>query len=341
MSGRGKGTGSRPPPPTPALTRRRAERARAAAEAPISDEKDKDEKDEIIARANAEVERLTKLLRQATDEVDQLKQTVDDMTTVESELRDYIAANLPDAEEEGDGAEKGEREGEFDFEKLTGAEAARRAYEATAGSPSDKATAAGAAALALSAEQMMDSDIDVPKDLIMASAEGQWLAVQLIETIDSVSCRVTDDADDDEQIAFVVHAGNLYPHDPDLVETEWPVFLTRRQALAHESIADRLRWRDADFHCVLAFDLRRVPESLAFFNKPWTFMRAIVIIQADIGYDVDVHVIDGEDFDAADPRSWAAFMLGYRGHARPVLAPAAYRGVEGSFAILEEACSLR
>ena len=39
----------------------------------------------------------------------------------------------------------------------------------------------------------------------------------MIETIDSVSCRVTDDADDDEQIAFVVHAGNLYPHDPDLV----------------------------------------------------------------------------------------------------------------------------
>ena len=95
MSGRGRGTVRRPPPPSPALTRRRSEeerRARAEAAAPTSDEKDKDEKDEIIARANAEVERLTKLLRQATDEVDQLKQTVDDMTTVESELRDYIAA---------------------------------------------------------------------------------------------------------------------------------------------------------------------------------------------------------------------------------------------------------
>ena len=28
---------------------------------------------------------------------------------------------------------------------------------------------------------------------------------------------MTDDADDDEQVAFVVHAGNLYPYDPDLV----------------------------------------------------------------------------------------------------------------------------
>ena len=65
---------------------------------------------------------------------------------------------------------------------------------------------------------MMESDIDVPQELMLASEEGQWIAVRLVETLDSASCRVTDDDDDcEDPVAFSVHAGNLYTLDAGLV----------------------------------------------------------------------------------------------------------------------------
>ena len=109
--------------------------------------------------------------------------------------------------------------------------------------------------------------------------------------------------------------------------------------MSHEAVADRIAWHDADVHLILALNLSRVPESLGFSSKPWSHMRAIAVTQR-AGFDtVDVHVLDGTEFDVEDPRSWASYIVCEQQHARPVIAPPAFRGVVGSLTFLNLAAA--
>ena len=134
-------------------------------------------------------------------------------------------------------------------------------------------------------------------------------------------------------------AAFLWEADIKNTETTWPEFLTPTQALAHEAIADRLGWNDADVHFILAFDFVRLPASLEFSSKPWARMRAIAVTQRQGSQDIDIHVLDGVMFEVDDPLSWVGFLMCENNHARPLIAPACFRSVAGSLQYLSLAAS--
>ena len=120
--------------------------------------------------------------------------------------------------------------------------------------------------------------------------------------------------------------------------THWPLYLSPEQGAAHEAVHDRVAWDDADAHAVaLSFDFERVASHLRFGSKPWTHMRVVVVESRGEGSPVDVFVLDGKDFDESSPLSWAAYMLCYEHHDRPLVAPPEWRGVAGSASFMAAA----
>ena len=104
--------------------------------------------------------------------------------------------------------------GTIDLEQITGATAALSAYRREQGSPVDKALAAGAAAITMSARDMISAGIPVPSELMLAQVAGVWSSAELVEVIDPALVRVTDGCDG---VHFVVPSANLYARDAALL----------------------------------------------------------------------------------------------------------------------------
>ena len=195
------------PPPSPALARRTAERqAKKAAEKAEQDD-DRTEvarlreqlatlstelgtararilelEAEVQSAADAE-EAVRGLLTRAYDDIAELEAGNDAAKTADDNIGDDTV-NEDDNDDEDEAPP-------LDYGALTGSSAAKAAFNANPGDTlTQKAEAAGAAAMALSATEMERAGIGLPNRFLIAGNDGLWHGVVPVEKVDAHAWRV-------------------------------------------------------------------------------------------------------------------------------------------------------